>query len=205
MAMGLALGALAVAACGATSVEEEVEENQPPPIAPSVTGVTNDPDIQAFLRDFVAIRGAIDSATSSAYMDTYYATVNHAGEMDATEGGELLKQELPTLTSEVAKENDAARAAVQATEVETEYGRAYRQMMIDTTAMNARHFEDLHERLAKGNSAWRTLANWGEATNPEIDAANQRFETFVEDLPPDYREAFYKAADVSGYDIPEDS
>jgi hypothetical protein len=92
-----------VALC--VAIEEEVDAARPPKLTPDLLdGVTDDPQVQAFLRDVMLLRNLADGVGNTDVPLRLYETVNlidlniFEGRISADEGADFLQRKLPALT-----------------------------------------------------------------------------------------------------------
>lgn len=165
-------------------------------VAPATTGALEDPEAKAFLRDFLAVRGAVDLAGWQNYENLYYVTVNYARRLDPARGGALLQRELPAVLADVIDESREALAGVKAVSPETRYGQEFRDLQVESLAFNVEAFGDLHDRFERvaadssAASAWTEFGAWADETNPQIEKLDKRLDGFYRGLPASLRAAF---------------
>ncbi len=189
------LSVAGVAACSDSSTEAEADQEKVPPIA---SGTSEDAEVRAFLRDFVALEGAIDLAAWKDFQGLYYAAVDHARHLDRDKGAVFLDTELPPLLENVIDENRRALAGIEPISPETRYGEQFRELRIEMTTFNIEAFGDLRDRFAgagnapEAGSAWTALEAWAEQTDPKIEELDKRLDLFYGRLPAPFRAAFDK-------------
>jgi hypothetical protein len=194
--------AAGLAACSDSSRETDAGD---PSVAPVTAGSPADLEAKAFLRDFVAIRGAIDLAGWRDFQGLYYATVDYARRLEHDEGAALLDRELPPLLENVIEENRQALAGIQAVSPETRYGEEFLALQIESIRFNIEAFADLHGRFARAGddpgaaTAWTEFSAWADRTNPQIEVLDRRLDAFYGHLPAPLREAFDRG--VAAFDV----
>ncbi len=200
LALLVILSAAGLAGCTHSSTKAADQEK----VSPTASGAREDPEVQAFLREFVAIRGAIDLAAWRDFQGLYYATVNHARHLEPDEGAAFLNRELPALLENVIDENRRALAGIQAVSPETRYGKQFRDLQIEAISFNIEAFGNLHDRFAGVETApgagiaWTALEAWADQTNPQIEEFDKRLVLFYGRLPAPFRQAFDKGMEAFG-------
>lgn len=192
------LALIVTAGCGTQSAEEQAAEEAPLTVPATITERTDDPDLNAFLADFYALRRAEDIRETGLSRDAILVTLHRAEDLGDEDGAALIRAEVPDLIDKAIAELEDYVRLLPSLELHTEPGKDLASIYKEVAEIQLPALRAFRSGLTEDTRTWGATHRFIVANNEAASRAGQLLGDLLGALPSSYRAEFDKLAEEFG-------